>query len=119
MKLSRFGIVLSFTAALTFSLVGMTRVQAAQDHESLALHNETGHDVFVFLFKGETVHTNEKGADVQWGLIKNGQSKTADVPFCTFEVLLIDKNDIWHAEFHDCHSTDFTFHSDTGHGAKK
>ena len=120
MKISRFAVAFSFTAALTFGLVGASaRVLAGQDHETLNIHNETGHKVAVFLFKGEAVHTNEKGADLQWGFLANHETKTADVPFCTFEVLLVDANDIWHAEVHDCHSTDMTFKADTGHGTRK
>jgi hypothetical protein len=42
----------------------------------------------------------------------------AHVPHCTFSILLVDHQDIWHAEFHDCHSTDLVFHSDTGHAKK-
>ena len=29
--------------------------------------------------------------------------------------LLVDHDDVWHGEFHDCHSTDMTFTKDTGH----
>ena len=106
--------------ALTFAViaaVGLSRgVKAAQ--EDMHITNETGHTVAVFLFQDDKVHTNSTGG-TQFGMLKDGESKIAHVPACKFSILLLDGQDIWHAEFHDCHSDEMVFHSDTGHGTKK
>ena len=112
------------TTLLTLSLALTTLAgraiaddHAAHDGEDLNVHNKTGHEVVVFLFQDDSVHTNEKGG-VQFAHIKDAESAVAHVPHCKFSVLLVDHDDIWHAEFHDCHSTDMTFTSTTGHGKK-
>ena len=71
----------------------------------------------MFLFQDAEVHTNEHGG-AQFAHLQDGESAVAHVPHCTFSVLLVDHQDVWNAEFHDCSSTDLTFHSDTGHAKK-
>ena len=90
----------------------------AHDGEDLNVHNKTGHEVLVFLFQDDKVHLDEAGG-TQFAHIKDGESAVAHVPHCKFAVLLVDHDDVWHAEFHDCHSTDMTFTKDTGHAKKK
>jgi hypothetical protein len=86
--------------------------------EDLRIHNQTGHEVSVFLFQDDHPHLSPEGG-VQTADLVNGQSADAHVPNCHFAVLLMDHEDIWHAEYKDCHSTDLTFTKDTGHGTKK
>jgi len=86
----------------------------ADDGEQMDVHNHTGHEVLVFLFADDHVHLTEDGG-VQFAHLADGDSAVAHVPNCTFSILLVDHEDVWHAEFHDCHSTDMTFNSDTGH----
>lgn len=109
-------------AAVATLLVLPVRVARAgaspADGEDMAVHNETGHTVAAFFFTDDRPHLNEKGG-TQFGILKNGETKIAHVPTCRFAVVLVDHDDIWHAEFHDCHSTDITFHSDTGHGHRQ
>ena len=88
------------------------------DNHDLDVHNKTGHEVVVFLFQDDHVHMNEEGG-VQLAHLHDGESAVAHVPNCTFSVLLVDHEDVWHAEFHDCHSTDMTFTSTTGHAKKE
>ena len=76
-----------------------------------------GHEALVFLFQDDHVHLNEKGG-VQFADLKDAESAVAHVPNCKFAIILIDHEDVWHAEFHDCHSTDMTFTKDTGHAKK-
>jgi hypothetical protein len=102
---------LAFAALLIF--VPARSVRAAEG-EDLNVHNETGHTVIAFLFQDDRVHLNEAGG-VQFATLNNHQSAVAHAPKCTFSVLLVDHDDVWHAEFHDCHSTDMTFTSTTGH----
>ena len=113
------------TLAFTVSTV-VTGVALADDHhdhapahegEDLNVHNHTGHEVLVFMFQDDHVHLNEHGG-VQVADIKDGGSAVAHVPNCKFSVILIDHDDVWHAEFHDCHSTDMTFTKDTNHAKK-
>ena len=114
MKLRQSFLALTFAAAFSFALSGAVR---ADEHEGeeMNVHNNTGHEVVVFLFQDADVHTNEHGG-TQFAHLADGESAVAHVPHCTFSILLVDHEDIWHAEFHDCNSTDLTFHSDTGHG---
>jgi hypothetical protein len=101
---------LAFSLALAVS-AGSAR---ADDGESLTLHNHTGHSVVMFVMQNDA--TDLDPADgVQAGEIADGGSAVAHVPHCHFGILLVDHDDVWHAEFHDCESTDFTFSSDTGH----
>lgn len=89
---------------------------SATEGEELTLHNETGHPVAVYLFQDDGAHTSgEGGSDVQFGHLAVGESKTAHVPSCKFSIVLVDHEDVWHSEFHDCHSTDMVFTQDTGH----
>ena len=125
MKLTRFALALGFASAVAVALAGVVQAAGHEDH-IMTIHNNTGHDVYVFLFLDDKVHTNETGGKapvdehgVQHGMIKNSESAEAAVPTCKFAVPLVDHEDIWHAEFHDCSSTDLEFTSDTGHGKKK
>ena len=106
---------LALVAAAAFALVGL----AHADHpgEDLNVHNHTGHEVLVFLFQDDHVHLDEAGG-IQVAHIKEGESAVAHVPNCTFAILLVDHDDVWHAEFHDCHSTEMTFTKDTNHAKK-
>jgi hypothetical protein len=90
---------------------------AAQEGDEINIHNYTGHTVVVFLFGVDQVHLNEAGG-VQFAMLNNGESAVAHVPNCKFSFLLVDGQDIWHAEFHDCNNTDITFTPDTGHAQK-
>lgn len=116
MRLRHSFLAISFAAAFTFAFSGVVR---ADEHEGeeMNVHNQTGHEVVVFLFDDADVHTNEHGG-TQFAHLADGESAVAHVPHCTFSVLLVDHEDVWHAEFHDCHSTDLTFHADTGHAKK-
>src|SRR5262245_55645523 len=105
-------VTIGLTAAIAFALSNVARAKA--DGEDMDVHNKTGHEVVVFLFLDDKVHTNEKGG-TQFAHLEDGESATAHVPVCKFSILLVDHEDVWHAEFHDCHSTDITFTKDTGH----
>jgi len=107
------------TLALAAAVIALPAISRADEHEGeeMNVHNNTGHEVVVFLFQDADVHTNEHGG-TQFAHLADGESAVAHVPHCTFSILLVDHQDIWHAEFHDCHSTDLVFHTDTGHGKK-
>lgn len=96
------------------ALAGLGTTALAGDGEDLTVHNNTGHEVVVFLFQDAKVHLSSDGG-TQFAHIKNGESAVAHVPHCNFGIVLVDHEDVWHAEFHDCHSTDYTFTKDTGH----
>jgi hypothetical protein len=105
-----------FTLGLgTVGGLALSVSSTAQAGTAMNIHNQTGHEVVVFLFTDGQTHTSGDGG-IQAGHLVNGESVVADVPTCDFEVLLVDHEDIWHAEYHDCDSTDLTFTSDTGHG---
>jgi len=70
--------------------------------------------VVAFLFTDDHEHDGESGG-VQFAALKNHESAVAHVNTCTFAITLVDHEDVWHAEFHDCHSTDMTFTATTGH----
>ena len=109
-------------AAWIFALVAGCGLAAggarANDGEALNVHNHTGHPVVVFLIQDDSVHL-DPDAGVQVAAMADGDSAVANVPSCQFSVLLVDEEDVWHAEFHDCHSTDFTFTNDTGHAKRQ
>lgn len=108
------------TSALLIAVAAFsvpTMVRAHQDGEDMDVHNKTGHEVVVFLFQDTHVHLDEEGG-VQFAHLHDGEGAVAHVPHCEFSILLVDHEDIWHAEFHDCHSTDLTFTSTTGHDKK-
>lgn len=107
------------TLALAVAVIALPAISRADEHEGeeMNVHNNTGHEVVVFLFQDAAVHTNEHGG-VQFAHLADGESAVAHVPHCTFSILLVDHQDVWHAEFHDCHSTDLVFHADTGHAKK-
>jgi hypothetical protein len=117
MKISSILIAAAFAAASTTS-IALADDHAGHDGEELNVHNNTGHEVVVFLFQDAAIHLNETGG-VQVAAIHDKASAVAHVPHCTFSVVLVDHEDIWHAEFHDCHSTDMTFTKDTGHAHRK
>src|SRR5258708_3894513 len=112
MKLRNSLLALTFAAAAAFAFTGTSR--ADHDGEEMNVHNNTGHEVVVFLFNDAKVHVDEHGG-VQFAHLHDGESAVAHVPHCTFSILLVDAHDVWHAEFNDCHSTDLVFHADTGH----
>ena len=119
-NLIRKGLIACATSGLLIAVAAFsvpTLVRAHQDDHSLDVHNKTGHEVVVFLFQDDHVHLSEEGG-VQFAHLHDGESAVAHVPNCTFSVLLVDHEDVWHAEFHDCHSTDMTFTSTTGHDKK-
>lgn len=110
---------LVLTALTTFG--GASPSQAddtPHDGEDINVHNRTGHEVLVFLFQDSRPHLDESGG-VQIAHLKNGESAVSHVPTCTFALLLVDHDDVWHAEYHDCKSTELTFNKDTGHAKKK
>lgn len=106
---------------LSLATFGLSLLGSAPAHadagETLHIHNKTGHEVVIFLFQDDHPHLSEDGG-TQVGHLHDGESGDAHVPNCKFDILLVDHEDIWHAEFHDCKSTDFTFTKDTGHGKK-
>jgi hypothetical protein len=107
--------------ALALATVGVLVLpqagRAQHDGEDVNVHNKTGHEVVVFLFDDDHVHLNEEGGS-QIAQLKDGESAVAHVPHRKFSILLVDDEDIWHAEFHDCHSTDMTFTANNGHAKK-
>jgi hypothetical protein len=110
-------------AALVFAAVGLAGPGAAladdeHEGETIHIHNKTGHAVDVYLFQDDHPHLTPDGG-IQEGHLKNGESASAHVPNCHFAVLLVDDEDVWHAEFHDCHSTDLTFSKDRGHSKRQ
>jgi hypothetical protein len=113
MSISKFAMTLG---ALTLMSVAVPAARAA-DGEDLNVINKTGRTVTAFLFTDDRVHDDESGG-VQFGTLKNGQSAIAHVPTCKFAVVLIDGDDLWHWEFHDCNTPSITFTSNTGHGQR-
>ncbi len=107
-----------FTLALAaaVALAGSSPMWAADS--DMKVVNNTGHTVVAFVFTDDKVHESEDGG-VQFGTLTNGQSAVAHVPTCTFSVLLVDHEDVWHAEFHDCNARTLTFTATTGHGHHK
>ncbi len=107
---------------LSLATFGLSLLGSAPAHadagETLHIHNKTGHEVLIFLFQDDHPHLSEDGG-TQVGHLKDGESGDAHVPNCKFDILLVDHEDVWHAEFHDCHSTDLTFTTETGHAKKK
>lgn len=105
-----------FTATLSLALVaGNARSETAGT--DMNIHNKTGQEVAVFVFQEGGVHVDEAGG-TQLAVLKNGESAVAHVPDCEFSILLADEDEVWHAEFDDCKSTDLTFNADTGHAMK-
>jgi hypothetical protein len=106
-------------ALAAIATVGLRGLAHANEHEGeeMNVHNHTGHEVVAFLFQDDHPHLDE-GGGTQFAHLHDGESAVAHVPSCHFAILLVDADDIWHAEFHDCHSTDLTFKTDTGHGHK-
>ena len=103
--------------AAAFAVVGSSPILAA-DGGDMKVVNKTGHTVVAFLFPDDNVHESEEGG-VQFGTLANGQTAIAHVPTCKFSVLLVDHEDIWHGEFHDCTANTLTFTASTGHGHHK
>lgn len=89
----------------------------AQDGDDINVHNNTGHRVDVFLFMDDQVHTDVNGG-VQFSSLNNGESAVAHVTGCKFSIVLVDGQDVWHGEYHDCNTLDFVFTPETGHTIK-
>jgi hypothetical protein len=106
------------TLTLSFGLVTLSSNVRADDGEALTLHNQTGHPVVMFVLQNDAPDLDPEDG-VQAGEIANGGSAVAHVPHCHFGILLVDHEDVWHAEFHDCSSTDYTFTKDTGHAKRE
>jgi len=104
-------------AVAAFAFAGVSYAHDQHEGEDINVHNKTGHEVVVFLFQDDHVHLNEDGG-TQIAHLQDGESAVAHVPNCKFSILLADDEDIWHAELHDCHSTDITFTATTGHAKK-
>ena len=118
MKISQYLLTAAVAAAAITTTTNTSLADGpAHDGEELNVHNNTGHEVVVFLFQDDHVHLNETGG-VQVAAIHDKGSAVAHVPHCKFSVILVDHDDIWHAEFHDCHSTDMTFTKDTNHAKR-
>jgi hypothetical protein len=116
MKLRNIALALALAAAGTFAATGLARADK-HEGEDLNVHNNTGHEVLVFMFQDDHPHLDEAGG-TQFAHIKNGESAVAHVPNCKFGIVLVDHDDLWHAEFHDCHSTDMEFKKETNHVKK-
>lgn len=110
MKLNAIAVALG-----AFLLIAAAPVVKAADGEDLTVINKTGRTVTAFLFTDDAVHDDEHGG-AQFGTLKNGQSAVAHVPTCKFSILLVDGEDIWHWELHDCTTPSITFTNNTGHG---
>lgn len=106
--------------AILFSVIALVSFlavpAAAQENtgEDINVHNNTGHNVDVFLFQDAQVHLDISGG-VQFAHLGNGESGVAHVPQCIFSFVLIDGQDLWHAEFQDCNTLDVTFTPTTGY----
>jgi|SRR6185369_4310688 len=111
MKRRTLAIALSLT---TLALVMPLRGLHANEGEEMTVKNETGHTVTAYLFTDDQEHDGDAGG-VQFATLENHQSAVAHVPTCKFSIVLEDHADVWHAEFHDCHSNTITFTSTTGH----
>ena len=116
--------VRSSLSAMAFglALVGAVAIAGASRADGgegldMEVHNHTGHQALVYLFLDADVHTDEYGG-TQFAHLQNGESAIAHVSQCTFSIVLVDHDDVWHAEFQDCNSTDMTFQPDTGHETK-
>jgi len=90
----------------------------ATDGEDLTVINKTGHTVGVAVLQNDSPSLDPDDG-VQAGTIKDGKSAVAHVPNCKFGIILWDKEDVWHAEFHDCKTTSITFTAETGHGKRE
>ena len=113
----RLGNAVAAMAAISLNLFASSTVRA-EEGEALKIHNQTGHEVAVFLFQDSHPHLSAEGG-IQAAHLKAGESADAHVPSCEFSVVLMDHEDVWHSEYHDCHSTDLTFTKDRGHETKK
>src|SRR5690349_14911006 len=83
----------------------------AANGEDMTVINKTGHTVAVFLVQSDNPDLDPDDG-VQVATLANGKSGVAHVPSCHFEIILVDHEDIWHAEFHDCNSSSITFTKD-------
>ena len=108
--------LLSLAASLGLLLAA--NLASAKEGEDLNVHNKTGHTVDVFLLQDDHPHL-DPAEGVQFAHLANGESAVAHVPACHFGILLVDHEDVWHAELHDCNSTDLTFTVDTGHAKRE
>jgi hypothetical protein len=106
----------TLVASLGLAYAASTAV--AKEGEDLNVHNKTGHHVTVFLLQDDSPHL-DPDEGVQFATLGDGESAVAHVPTCHFGILLVDNEDVWHAELHDCHSTELTFTKDTGHAKRE
>jgi hypothetical protein len=94
--------------------VAFGTVDAAGGSSDMYVHNHTGHEAVVYHFKDDKVHLDSTGG-TQLGRLKDGESLTVHLKNCTFSIVLIAGEDVWHREFRNCDSTDVSFNEDTGH----
>lgn len=107
-----------FTVIALTALLNVKASAQESNGGEINVHNFTGHNVLCFLFADGQVHLSEAGG-VQFASLNNGESAVVHAPNCTFSILLVDHQDIWHAEFQDCNSTDITFKDDTNHTTRQ
>jgi hypothetical protein len=110
-------LAVAVTAAVAIG-AAFGQLEASGPTHEMYVHNHTGHEVQVFLFQDAQVHLDSEGGK-EIGKMKDGDMLTAKVSKCTFSIVLIDKEDVWHAEFRNCDSTDVTFSEDTGHAQRQ
>ena len=78
--------------------------------------NQTGHTVTVYLFADGKAHTNPAGGvKAQATPLANGGTARASIQNCPFSILLVDGQDVWHAEIPDFSKAVQVFTKDTGH----
>jgi hypothetical protein len=100
------GLVASLTAGFAAMLFSSAPA-AAGTGADLKIHNETGTNVEVYIFEDDAVHKN-KANGLHSGDLKNHETGVAHVKACKFSVVLFHDSDAYHAEFHDCSTTDIT-----------
>jgi hypothetical protein len=113
MKLRHWFIALA-TAGIFF-LASLLRADTRGGN--LNVHNHTGHEVLAFLFMDGSAHLDPAGG-VQFAHLKDGESAVAHVARSPFAILLVDHDDLWHAEVNSLQMTDLTFTAGTGHAKK-
>ena len=106
-----------FCVSVFLSILSIPAMGQNHEGEDINISNKTGHEVQVFMFQDSDVHLDESGG-VQVASLKDGEISVAHVPYCVFCILLVDNADVWHAEFHDCHTTEVLFTPTTGYAKK-
>jgi len=110
MKLRHWYLALAAAGIFVFASL----IRADTRGGSLNVHNHTGHEVLAFLFPDGSVHLDPAGG-AQFAHLKDGESAVANVARSPFSILLVDHDDLWHAEIHNLQMTDLTFTAGTGH----